>query len=234
MKEKNNSTDPTCASCRVAVPKRACYTPAGEGVPGPNCPTVEQTEALAAANAVYQDPQVRAFAQETSRQEAACYANRHESPYIPQPSKPRIQEIWEFARRMNYQKLGLVFCMGLAKEAALVEDLFQSKGFEVVSAVCKAGATPKEYLGLSEEDKIRHGQFEALCNPIFQAELMNRAGTELNIVLGLCVGHDSLFMSHAKAPNTVLAVKDRVTGHNPLAAVYNLGDYFSRLKSDRF
>ena len=35
--------------------------------------------------------------------------------------------------------------------------------------------------------------------------------TELNIVIGLCVGHDSLFISHSKAPCTVLATKDRQT-----------------------
>jgi uncharacterized metal-binding protein len=66
-----------------------------------------------------------------------------------------------------------------------------------------------------------------MCNPILQAMIANDAGTDFNIVLGLCVGHDSLFFRHAKAPSTVLAVKDRVTGHNPLACIYLSGNYYS-------
>ena len=45
------------------------------------------------------------------------------------------------------------------------------------------------------------------CNPVLQAQLLNEAGTELNIVMGLCVGHDSLFYKHAKAVTTTLVVK---------------------------
>lgn len=71
---------------------------------------------------------------------------------------------------------------------------------------------------------------ETMCNPLLQAELLNRAETEFNVLLGLCVGHDSLFLKAAKAPCTVLAVKDRVTGHNPLAAVYTLDSYYRALK----
>lgn len=38
------------------------------------------------------------------------------------------------------------------------------------------------------------------------------------VVMGLCVGHDSLFHQHAKAPCTTLAVKDYRSGHNPIFA----------------
>jgi len=67
-------------------------------------------------------------------------------------------------------------------------------------------------------------------NPIYQAELMNREKTDLNILLGLCVGHDSLFLKYAESPVTVLAVKDRVTGHNPLAAIYLSDSYYRKIK----
>lgn len=228
MEEDKRQQGPVCASCHVAVRKRACVTPGGVG--GLGCPTQEQTEALATANAKYDAMELREFARQASLQEAACYANRHQRPYVLQPSKTRIQEIWEFAGRMGYSKLGLAFCLGLVSEAAKVEQIFKSKGLEVVSAICKAGATPKEWLGLSDEEKVRRGGFESVCNPVFQAELMNQAGTQLNVVLGLCVGHDSLFFANATAPTTVLAVKDRVTGHNPLAAVYLSEGYYARLK----
>jgi uncharacterized metal-binding protein len=70
-----------------------------------------------------------------------------------------------------------------------------------------------------------------MCNPIYQAKLLNHENTDFNILLGLCVGHDSLFFKFAEAPTTVLAVKDRVTGHNPLAAIYLSGTYYQRLKN---
>ncbi|HNV64302.1 MAG TPA: DUF1847 domain-containing protein, partial [Smithellaceae bacterium] len=84
-----------------------------------------------------------------------------------------------------------------------------------------------EEIGVKEEEKIFIGQHETMCNPIAQALIVNRQKTQFNILLGLCVGHDSLFFKYAKAPTTVLAVKDRVTGHNPLAAVYTSGSYYA-------
>lgn len=219
---------PACASCRVAPPKRACTHQGGVG--GKGCPTEHQAELLAAANAEYADPAVAEFARQASLQEAACYQNRHQRPYVLQPSKTRIQETIEFARRMGYQRLGLAFCAGLVREAAAVEDIFEKHGFEVLSVMCKAGGTPKEDLGLADEDKVYQGGFEAVCNPVFQAKLLDAQGSQLNVLLGLCVGHDSLFCKYSQAPVTVLAVKDRVTGHNPLAAVYTSESYYQKLK----
>jgi uncharacterized metal-binding protein len=69
-----------------------------------------------------------------------------------------------------------------------------------------------------------------MCNPIYQAKLLNHEKTDFNILLGLCVGHDSLFFKHADAPTTVLAVKDRVTGHNPLAAIYLSEGYYRKMR----
>jgi uncharacterized metal-binding protein len=69
-----------------------------------------------------------------------------------------------------------------------------------------------------------------MCNPVLQAMILNDEKTQFNILLGLCVGHDSLFFKYAQAPCTVLAVKDRLLGHNPLAAVYTLDSYYRALK----
>jgi uncharacterized metal-binding protein len=59
---------------------------------------------------------------------------------------------------------------------------------------------------------------------------MNHEKTELNILMGQCVGLDSIFFKYAQAPTTVLAVKDRVTGHNPLAAIYLSDSYYQKIK----
>jgi uncharacterized metal-binding protein len=101
----------------------------------------------------------------------------------------------------------------------------------VASVCCKVGSIPKEEIGLTDEEKIHPGQFEALCSPIGQAQLLNAAGTGLNVLVGLCVGHDSLFFRHSEAPVTVLVAKDRVTGHNPAAVLYTSHSYYSRLKA---
>ena len=100
----------------------------------------------------------------------------------------------------------------------------------MVSVVCKAGRTPKEKIGIKDEEKIHQGTQEAMCNPIYQAKLLNRKGTEFNVLLGLCVGHDSLFFKYSQAPTTVLAVKDRVTGHNPMAPIYLSESYYRKIK----
>ena len=92
------------------------------------------------------------------------------------------------------------------------------------------GRVPKEKIGVRDDQKIRIGGFEAMCNPIAQAFLLNEAKTEFNILMGLCVGHDSLFLKYSDALCTVLAVKDRLLGHNPLAAIYTIDGYYRSLK----
>jgi uncharacterized metal-binding protein len=146
------------------------------------------------------------------------------------PVKPRILETIEFAHRMKYKRLGLAFCMGLVKEAKVVEKLLREEGFEVVSTLCKVGREPKETIGVQDDQKIRIGAFESMCNPIAQAFVINSENTQFNIVVGLCVGHDSLFLKYSDAPCTVLAAKDRLLGHNPLAAIYTIDSYYRSLK----
>jgi uncharacterized metal-binding protein len=124
---------------------------------------------------------------------------------------------------------GLVFCSGLFREATVVARFYRERGFTGTSAVCKMGGVPKERIGVRDDQKIAIGSFESLCNPITQAEIMNAAGTDLNVVLGLSVGHDSLVFRHSQAPCTVLAAKDRILGHNPLAAVYTMQGYYAHL-----
>ncbi|GHV11626.1 hypothetical protein AGMMS49938_02650 [Fibrobacterales bacterium] len=69
-----------------------------------------------------------------------------------------------------------------------------------------------------------------MCNPVMQAELLNEQKTDLNIIMGLCVGHDMLFSGASKAPVTTLVVKDRVLCHNPVGALYTSTSIYSRFK----
>jgi uncharacterized metal-binding protein len=221
-----------CANCRIDRKKRICLV---EGGKGPKyCPTLNRADAVKKASKEYQKPKIREFARQASIQEGECYANRDRRPYTKFPVKPRVQEICEFAKKMGFRKLGIAFCVGLANEASILNEILVAQGFEVVSVMCKVGCVAKEKIGVKDKEKIQIGEFEAMCNSIAQAKILNEEKTELNILLGLCVGHDSLFFKYAEAYTTVLVAKDRVLGHNPAAALYTSGSYYSRLKIPGF
>ena len=217
-----------CARCPIQTKDRLCQK--ADGKSPSFCPTANYQAAVDGAIEELKKPEILEFARQASIQEADGYANRESGYAHVKPVKPRIQETLEFAHRMNYKRLGLVFCLGLRPEAKIVEKLLAGAGFEVVSALCKMGRTPKESIGVRDDQKINIGCFESMCNPIAQALVMNQEKTEFNIVMGLCVGHDSLFLKYADAPCTVLAAKDRLLGHNPLAAIYTIDTYYRSLK----
>lgn len=98
---------------------------------------------------------------------------------------------------------------------------------------CKIGAVDKTEIGIPEEKKLNRGcGHESMCNPIMQAKVLAEQGTDFNIVIGLCVGHDTLFLKHSEAPTTVMIVKDRVLGHNPVMALYTANTMYSRFKRE--
>ena len=120
-----------CASCKLERSKKTCMT--REGVIPVDCPALTQKKILDRVRREYRRPDIHEFARQASIQEGECYANRHQRPYVMQPAKTRIEEIVEFSRKMGYRRLGLAFCAGFIKEAAVVEEIFKTKGFEVIS-----------------------------------------------------------------------------------------------------
>ncbi|MDR1785198.1 MAG: DUF1847 domain-containing protein [Spirochaetaceae bacterium] len=157
----------------------------------------------------------------------ALVAGRLESEFYGRAT--RVEEMLIFIKRMGYKKVGVAACMGLMNECSLFVRAAEAKGIGLYAVTCKVGAVDKTEVGLGEDEKNVPNQFEAMCNPILQAEALNREGTEFNIIMGLCVGHDSLFIKHSKAPVSYLIVKDRVLCHNPAGALYNTGTFYSRL-----
>lgn len=138
----------------------------------------------------------------------------------------RVEEIINFARKMGMKKLGIATCVGLLRESRTLAKILRSHGFEVYGVACKVGAIPKIEVGI---DKECEAVGVNMCNPIMQAKLLNEAGTELNLVMGLCVGHDSLFYKYSEALSTTVVTKDRVLGHNPVAALYTAESYYKKL-----
>ena len=141
----------------------------------------------------------------------------------------RVEEIIEFAHRIGAKKIGIATCAGLIEEAKIFARILDAKGLEHYSAICKVGSVDKAEIGVLEEEKIRPGTHESMCNPMLQARILNYQKTDLNVVIGLCVGHDSLFTKYSDALVTTLVTKDRVTGHNPVAALYAAHSYYNRL-----
>lgn len=141
----------------------------------------------------------------------------------------RVEETIAFARRIGATRIGIATCLGLIEETRTLVKILRLAGFETFSALCKVGSVDKTEIGIPEEMKIKCGGFEASCNPVLQARLLNREQTGLNIIMGLCVGHDSLFAKHSDAPVTTLVVKDRILGHNPVVALYTTQSYSARL-----
>lgn len=89
---------------------------------------------------------------------------------------PRLRETVEFAKRMGYTKLGLAFCAGLHKEAAIVDRILRQNGFEVSSVICKTGSIPKDCAGVPAEYRVRPGTYEVMCNPIAQGGAAQQRG----------------------------------------------------------
>lgn len=141
----------------------------------------------------------------------------------------RVEETLLFIKNMGYKKVGVATCVGLLSECNVFAKIARAKGVDVYGVACKVGAVDKTVIGLTEQQKIAPGSHESMCNPILQAELLNEEKTDFNIIIGLCVGHDTLFIKHSKAPVTYLVVKDRVLCHNPAAALYGANTYYKRL-----
>ncbi|MFI3115189.1 MAG: DUF1847 domain-containing protein [Clostridia bacterium] len=138
-------------------------------------------------------------------------------------SMTRVQETVEWAKKMKVQKIGIATCVGLLHESRMLAKILRHNGFEVFGASCKVGEILKSDINLDDE-YMEIG--ENTCNPVLQAEWLEEKGSEINIVMGLCVGHDSMFYKYSKVPTTTLVTKDRVLGHNPVMALYTADTYY--------
>lgn len=143
----------------------------------------------------------------------------------------RVEDTIDFARQMGYKKLGIATCSGLIYEAAMLAKILEINGFEIVTVGCKCGGIPKESFGVADQERgnvmARLGGNPA-CNPIDQALILNDSGTDFNLLVGLCVGHDTLFIRHSKAPVSVFMSKDRRLFHHPAGALYGVNSIYFR------
>ncbi|MBT5110665.1 MAG: DUF1847 domain-containing protein [Rhodospirillaceae bacterium] len=209
-------TDPGCAYCPPSV--RACRQGESQARGPGYCPSKVDQSGINDAYENYADPFTREVARASALVEAEGYCQW-----------TRVEEICEFAKKLGFKKIGIATCISFVDLANTLSGILESHGFTVASVACKHGGVAKERIGLADVEKIRPGGHESMCNPVSQAELLNRAGCELNVVLGLCVGHDSLFFKHSDGLATTLVAKDRVLAHNPVGALQLADSYYSRV-----
>lgn len=199
----------TCAECAL----KGCRTKQEDKMPS-NCPCKKFTE-----------EEMLSLYSEIEREESVCSAQVESEGYS---RLTRVEETMIYAHKMGYKKIGVAFCVGLRQEAKIFTNILRKNGFETESVVCKCVSIDKTKIGLQEDKKIKPGNFEPMCNPVGQAKLLEIADTDFNVVIGLCVGHDTMFLRHSKAPVTVMVVKDRVLAHNPVGALYANYHYYSK------
>lgn len=198
----------TCTHCSKKSCQKGCFDDAPS-----NCPSLRTTA----------DEEIKRYSE--NDRETARAATRVEADGYGRLT--RVEEIMEYALKCGYSHIGLAFCVGLQKEARTFADILTHNGFKVDSVCCKNGGVSKEALGMDSSEFVDAGcEFEAMCNPAGQAAVLDECGCQLSVILGLCVGHDTLFIKNSRSPVTVLATKDRVLGHNPLAAIYNADSYY--------
>jgi len=206
----------SCTQCNAS----GCFT--GGGTLPPGCITNKAVDSglLEKSLDLYRnDPLVKKLAITAAQVEGQYYCKA-----------TRVEEIIYFAQKSGAKKVGIATCVGLIREASAFARLLKLNDLEPYGIACKAGSIDKTELGIPDEGKVCPGGFEPICNPVLQALLLNQEGTELNVICGLCVGHDSLFIKYSEAPVTTLIAKDRVLIHNPAAALYSLDFYSKRLK----
>jgi uncharacterized metal-binding protein len=128
----------------------------------------------------------------------------------------RLEEIRNYAQKAGLKRIGIAHCVSMPKEANAVSQ-YLSRDFEVFSVDCKCGQIKKSELLGGESKSI-------MCNPSGQADFLRKSNTQLNISMGLCVGHDMLFSRKSDVAVTTLVVKDRVNHHNPIEGIRALSD----------
>ena len=190
-----------CALCSIQVCSSGDFNKAPQ-----NCPCIdERTEKI---KELYKQKDNYKIAQASALVVSEGYGE-----------KTRLEETMDFFNKCGYKNIGLAFCIGLVNEAKILSKVLSYNGFKVNSIICKNGHLSRELININNS-KV------AMCNPIGQAMFLNESKTDFNIILGLCVGHDSLLIKYLEAPVTVFAVKDRVLCHNPLAVIYQAESYY--------
>jgi len=136
----------------------------------------------------------------------------------------RLSELIYFCLEMQYQRLGLAYCVDLLEPAETLVRVLR-RFFSVYPVCCKiGGVVVSDPLIGSQGKGGQRPPWQVACNPRGQAEALNQIGPDINVLVGLCIGADCIFSRFSDAPVTTLFVKDKALANNPIGAVYS--DYY--------
>lgn len=138
----------------------------------------------------------------------------------------RVQDTIKFASLLGAARIGIASCTIMLEETRTLAALLEQAGFHVEAVGCKLENNRRADLGL--DPLADGGEGGVVCNPIMQALLLNEAGTDLNVLMGICVGHDALFCKYSDAPVTTFATKDFLAANNPCAVLYTAGSCYEK------
>ncbi len=119
------------------------------------------------------------------------------------------------------------------RQVAMKRWAMSAFGYVVASASLTPDACRREGLARDSERSVID-QNQVVCK--------HGAGCEFNVVLALCVGHDSLFFKHAQGLTTVLVAKERVLARTtrsapstwPTLVTVNCGNLIGRRRRRRY
>lgn len=129
----------------------------------------------------------------------------------------RMSEVVYYCLEMNYRRIGIAYCTDLNEATEILVSVLK-RFFDVIPVCCMISGKNRE-------------NGNPACNPIAQARILNIMKTDFNIIVGLCLGADSIFTNESKAPVTTLFVKDKSLANNPIGALYS--DYYLKEVSNK-
>ena len=135
----------------------------------------------------------------------------------------RLSELIYFCLEMRYRRIGVAYCVDLQEPAAILTRVLR-RFFKVYPVCCKIGGAPQIDVFSAPESSAHRPAPSAACNPVDQADALNRLGVDINVLVGMCMGADCVFCRFSDAPVTTIFVKDRSLANNPIGAVYS--DYY--------
>ncbi len=114
---------------------------------------------------------------------------------------PRLKDVIELARRMEYTKIAVLFCPDLTREAKKTCRILTENGFTVTSRIC----------GIA---KSKPQLPEALMSEL------NDHAPELIVNTGLCTACEAEISQFAGIPLTTFITRDKKLNNYPASAVY--------------
>ncbi len=127
------------------------------------------------------------------------------------------EEIVSYARNIGAKKIGITSCSGFLKETREFILHLERHHLESYCVICNIGTPGKDAISLTRRVETDGDIYDANCNPALQAYLLDREKTELNVIIGLCAGNDSLFLRHSATPAAHLIINNPDSAVKPLS-----------------